>query len=435
MNAKKQKSEAWPRTITAGHASVKLYRNLHPRTASGWIFVLAWNSPTGRRREKFADEGEAMNEARTKAAQLAAGRVEGATMSTGERDELQAARNLAKGVPLLAALGEWAKGRELTGGNILPACESWAARNGNVQKRIKVNDAVAAYLKAKTAAKKKIADMHGSTFDKIKADFGGLFIETISAKQLDAWLAKWDHPVTRNTYRRRLVGLWRWTQRQGYLSREVRTEAELTESAQEAAPEIGIITTATWRSMLEYFHGRHPELLPALVLTGFCGLRRSEIHAQTWEDISLERKNLRVTSAKRGTPAKRMVPLCDAAITWLMLAPVKKGFICPAVEFKGKMQPALAIDGIRRIAKEAMDGKELRFPSVPENCFRHSYISHAVAASGDIARVSLDAGNSPKEINRHYRELVSEAEGKAWFASVPGATGKVITMPKGQVAS
>ncbi len=108
-----------------------------------------------------------------------------------------------------------------------------------------------------------------------------------------------------------------------------------------------------------------------------------------------------------------MVPICDAAITWLRLCKNKKGFICPTFEYKGILKPSLAIDGIRRIAKDA------ELPCLPENCFRHSYISHKVAGTGDIARVSLDAGNSPKEINRHYRELVSEDDGEAWFAVMP----------------
>ena len=63
---------------------------------------------------------------------------------------------------------------------------------------------------------------------------------------------------------------------------DVRTEAELSDTAHEPAPTIGIISVATWRHLLAHFRGKHPELLPALVLAGFCGLRRSEIHAQTW---------------------------------------------------------------------------------------------------------------------------------------------------------
>jgi hypothetical protein len=78
------------------------------------------------------------------------------------------------------------------------------------------------------------------------------------------------------------------------------------------------------------------------------------------------------------------------------------------------------MDRIRTIAREAKDANgEAIFPAIPDNAFRHSYISHALAATGNIARVSLDAGNSPKEINRHYRELVTEEEGKAWFEIFP----------------
>ena len=429
MSVKRPKSKEWPKTITAGHASVKVYRNAHPGTESGWIFVLAWNTPTGRKREKFADEGEAIAEARTKAAQLAAGRVEGATMSTGDRDELVAARKLTNGTPLLAALEEWSKATQLTTGNVLAAAKAWAARNGKVEKRTKVSDVVKQFLKAKTAAGKNVARDHADSFRRMNTVLGECSIDTVSARQIDAWLAHWDHPVTRNTNRKRIVSVWRWAQRKGYLPRDARTEAELTDAAHEPAPVIGIIGVKTWQSLLAHFQGKHPELLPALILAGFAGLRRSEVHLQTWEDISLERKNLRVTQGKRGTPARRLVPLCDAAVTWLMQCGERKGFICPKVEYRGKIQPSLAIDGIRRIAKEAKnaDGTP-QFPALPENCFRHSYISHAVAASGDIPRVSLNAGNSVKEINRHYRELVSEAEGKLWFAIMPEKPAEIINI-------
>ncbi len=425
-----KKPSVWPKTVTIGHASVKVYRNVHPHTASGWIYVVAWQSPNGRKREKFADRAVALAEAKTKAHQLASGRIEGAMMSTGDRDELTAARKLANGMPLLAALEEWVKARQLTPGNVISAAEAGAARNGQAHKRVTVATAVKEFLKAKTAAGKNVAIDHADSFRRINEAFGESFIDSISSRQLDVFLAQWEHPVTRNTNRKRLVSVWRWSQRKGYLSREAKTEAEMTDAAHEPAPTIGIINLSTWRALLSYFRDEHPELLGALVLAGFCGLRRAEIHAQTWEDISLERKNLRVTAAKRGTPARRMVPLCDAAVEWLMLCSPQKGYVCPSVEWKGKVQPSLAVDGIRRIAKEAMDGKKPRFPALPENCFRHSYISHAVAASGDIARVSLNAGNSPKEINRHYRELVTEDEGKGWFEVRPLPVAPIVKIGK-----
>ncbi len=339
--------------------------------------------------------------------------MEGAEMSRGDRDELQAARNLANGTPLIAAMEEWSKARQLTTGNVLAACEAWAARTGTAHKRVTVAVAVREFLKAKTAAGKNVARDHADSFRRINEALGEQFIDSVSSRELDAWLARWDHPVTRNTNRKRIVSVWNWAQRKGYLPRDARNEAGMTDTAHEPAPVIGIISVETWATLLSHFREKHPELLAPLILAGFCGLRRSEVHAQTWEDISLERKNVRVSHAKRGTPARRLVPLCEAAIEWLLVCKLRRGSVCPNTEFNGKKKPSLAIDGIRRIARDA------ELPHLPENCFRHSFISYKVAATGDIARVSLDAGNSPKEINRHYRELVTEEEGRAWFSIRP----------------
>jgi hypothetical protein len=64
------------------------------------------------------------------------------------------------------------------------------------------------------------------------------------------------------------------------------------------------------------------------------------------------------------------------------------------------------------------DGTPL-FGHLPDNCFRHAFISHRVAATGDVARTSLEAGNSPDMIRKHYMELVTRAEGEAWFGLMP----------------
>lgn len=52
-----------------------------------------------------------------KAQQIATGRIEGAEMTQGDRDELQAVRKIVGKFPLLSALDEWAKASQLTTGN------------------------------------------------------------------------------------------------------------------------------------------------------------------------------------------------------------------------------------------------------------------------------------------------------------------------------
>jgi hypothetical protein len=42
-----------------------------------------------------------------------------------------------------------------------------------------------------------------------------------------------------------------------------------------------------------------------------------------------------------------------------------------------------------------------------------------VAESKDAAAVALEAGNSPKMIFEHYRELVTPEEAKEWFGILP----------------
>lgn len=152
MDTKKRRGERWPRVIAIGNARVKIYRNAEPTNASGVAYILAWKGPKRRERKKFAQESDAIAEARLKCSQINAGRIEGSEMTREDRDELQAARALTQGMPLLASLEEWAKARQLTTGNVLAACEAWASRTGTAHKRVTVATAVNEFLKAKTTA-------------------------------------------------------------------------------------------------------------------------------------------------------------------------------------------------------------------------------------------------------------------------------------------
>jgi len=55
------------------------------------------------------------------------------------------------------------------------------------------------------------------------------------------------------------------------------------------------------------------------------------------------------------------------------------------------------------------------------NALRHSFISYRVAQVQDVAKVSLEAGNSPRMVFSNYRELVRTADAEKWFAVTPEA--------------
>src|SRR5688500_16254788 len=111
----------WPRTISFGSASVKVYEMAHSSNASGKAYELVWNTPEGRKRQKFADPAKALEEGKIKASQLAYGETEAAGMKRGDRDELREAQKIAGDIPLLAALREWRRVHELTAGHAIAA--------------------------------------------------------------------------------------------------------------------------------------------------------------------------------------------------------------------------------------------------------------------------------------------------------------------------
>jgi hypothetical protein len=231
--------------------------------------------------------------------------------------------------------------------------------------------------------------------------------------------------VTRNDFRKRAVTLWNWARDTEHLPDGQPVAPERTMRAKENATKIGIINADAYAKLLEVVRAKHPEHLAAVVLAGFCGVRSDEIHGkradlsirQTWQDIQLDRKFLSVTCAKENTPAWRHVPLCDAAVTWLMLCPDRKGPVCEAG----------AMSKVRALAHTA--GHKL-----PPNCLRHSFISYRIAATGNKPQVALEAGNSVTEIDRRYRVPVTAAEAADWFNILPAKTATVTNIKEARHA-
>ncbi len=418
--AGKRTPTAWPRLITVGSVTVKVYRSKVRTNASGFGYDVVWSTPAeGRQKQQFANPDHAIAEARIKADQLATGRIHGAQMTLGDRDELRSARKRVEGKrPLLSALDEWVRAWELTGGHVMDAAAAWAKRQPTAFKKALASDVVDQFIAYKRSRGRKADRTYGSKLNPIKSVFRPRYIDEILSLEWSRYLQRWKGGVTQNDHRKRAVEMCRWARDvAGYLPRGVPTEIELTERVPEDATDIGILEPKTWGAILRWVHANHAKHLAAVVVAGFCGVRSDEIHGkrddrgengdaairQTWEDIDLAQKHLNVTNAKRNTPAWRLVPICDAALEWLAL--------CPG-DHKGPICEPGAMENVRLLLREA--GFKL-----PKNCFRHSWITYEIAVIGDKAKVANWAGNSVKEIDKRYRRPALPATGAAWLASAP----------------
>jgi hypothetical protein len=54
----------FPKVVKNGSIVVKIHRLRHPITASGWVYAVSWSGPQGRKMSQFAEENQAMEEAR-----------------------------------------------------------------------------------------------------------------------------------------------------------------------------------------------------------------------------------------------------------------------------------------------------------------------------------------------------------------------------------
>ena len=327
-------------------------------------------------------------------------------MTQSDSDELVAARRIVDGYPLLQALREWKKAHE--------------RRTANQDcKPISVSAAKKRFIDEGLNAGKQHDRTYGSALKSLVDAFPNRQLHTIETTELTTALAKFLDGVTRNSYRKKWRALFSWARKNKHLPKDKTLEIDDTQLAAENSPEVGIITPEVFAKVLMYMHDYHPHYLAATVLAGFCGMRSDEIHGkrvkstkggQLWRDIYTQADELntfpflQVSNAKNNTPAWRRTPLPPAAVEWLNLVPIgtRGEFVCQK----------FAMDRVREIAISA--GLIL-----PENAFRHSYISYACERTGNKNQVAIDAGTSVEKIDKYYRRPVPHALALQWNELTP----------------
>ncbi len=169
--------------------------------------------------------------------------------------------------------------------------------------------------------------------------------------------------------------------------------------------ETEIFTVDEMRRLLD---SARPEFVPAFAIGGFAGLRSEEIIRLDWSQVKLGEAVILVSAGKEKTASRRIVPLQPILRSWL--EPAAKAS-CPVVPPSPGVQ---VLQNAMRLTAERAGIQWVR------NGLRHSFCSYRVAVTGDPALVASEAGDSANMIHKHYRALVTRAEGVAWFALVPG---------------
>jgi len=242
------------------------------------------------------------------------------------------------------------------------------------------------------------------------SDFQTSTIGAITARQIDEWLAKLPVAAgTRNTFRRDLRTLFSYCEKHGHCRSN---EAKKTELAKDVDKPVTILTVEQTITLL---NACEDETLPYAAISLFAGLRAAEVQKLDWSEVDFESAHIEVTAAKSKTAARRLVPISDNLAAWLR----------PVAKPRGPVTP----ENLRKrfAAVKARAG----FEEWPQNAMRHSYGSYRLAQCPDAARVSLEMGNSPKIIFKHYRELVKPKQAARYWAIAPAdRTEKVVAFAR-----
>jgi integrase len=166
----------------------------------------------------------------------------------------------------------------------------------------------------------------------------------------------------------------------------------------------------------------------------FAGLRSAEIDRLDWSKVNFESGYITVDASIAKTNSRRLVPITDNLRAWLAPLAKKRGPVFDGQNLSRSIR--VLVDGTR---PEGLDENGERHEPVVKwkhNALRHSFCSYRLAKEKNAAQVSLEAGNSPQMIFKHYRELVTEAEATEWFGIMPdaGAEGKIVEMPSNKAA-
>jgi integrase len=147
-------------------------------------------------------------------------------------------------------------------------------------------------------------------------------------------------------------------------------------------------------------------LQPIFALSAFAGLRPAEVYRLNWEAINFQERLISVSAKTSKTASRRLVPISDNLLEWLLLCPSRIG---PVAILKPSKE--------RKLIKSARKRAEIR--EWPQDALRHSWATYRFALTGDAARTAAEAGHDESVLHRHYRALASRADAERWFAIRP----------------
>lgn len=223
----------------------------------------------------------------------------------------------------------------------------------------------------------------------------------VSTKDVDAWLFSLKcAPQTRANHRRLLHNFFSYAKGRGYCDENPVSRAAKVKLVRKAP---GILSPGDAAALLAACPA---EIVPAVAIGLFAGLRTAEIARLDWQEIDLQRGFIEVTAENAKSSQRRLVTITPNLHAWLSAFVSKSGPVRLSEErHKTRFESARAAAGIT---------------DWPNNAARHSFASYHLALHQDAAKTALQLGHANTAVLfQHYRELARPEDGEAYFKIMP----------------
>jgi integrase len=415
------KIQKFPIEIKQGSVCVRIYEAKFHKAGREYVnyTVSFWQSKK-RVRESFASLETAIRQARERAIQLDNSNLPVLSLKAEAGAAYHRAIQLLSpcGVPLEVAAGQFAEAHKiLGGGSLIEAAKLAVKAQQGIKPNVTLAETIAELLKDREvngAGAHHLRVLRGM-LARFRDAFPQARIAAVDGVLIKGFLDGLDGVSgrTRNNYRSVIGGLFHFAKFRRYVQQDHESTAHIAKY-RELPGRIEIYSPTEIDLLL---NAARPELVPFLAIGAFAGIRHAEIVRLDWKDISLRERHITVQAENAKTASRRIVPITDNLAQWL--APFEKllGPVC------GQLK-------VNHLIAKLKKNKTLRQAGFQwkQNALRHSFISYRIAELKDVARVALEAGNSPAMIFRHYRELVTAETARAWFAVQPTTERNIVAL-------
>lgn len=451
-----EKQTRW--VVDKGSVIVRIY--LTPHGENRYYTISYWLDGK-RKRQVFPTLTEARKEANRIAGKLSNGEVAIAELTRADAAAYQRAIALLEpvGVPLEFAASEYANAVKRLGAVSLSQAVDFYLQRHPVHVVPKMVPQIVDEL-IETKRQDKLSERYIKQLEYDLSRFATRFqypINRVLGTDIDSWLRDLKvGPRTRNNLRNSIQALFNFAISKKYLPKD-HDELDAVPVAKDSDGEIEIFTP---EEMEEIMSVASPEHIPFLAISAFAGVRHAELQRLDWSHVRKGSNVIEIRAGTAKTASRRVIPILPNLKAWLGKYWRDSGKISPYAnmvlqfveitrrinvkrraawaEENGITEEQLreadkkAADRIAKLPKGERRSRRTVMPGADtaeeegwtpflwkHNALRHSFISYRVAQTQNVAQVALEAGNSPRMIFQHYRELVQQKDAKRWFSIVP----------------